>query len=204
MSFPYNFTIPPETDLWLKPAPFDAPQNTAGLITHNQPTFYHSIPLAFFVKATVRVSFTPVQLYDQSGLVITFPEDDNKWIKAGIEYVDGEPKRSSVVTTGGGRAADWSVAPPLAGTTIDADGRVRSTIEFERENATGTSMFIRTGGQLVREVAWMWSDRHEACRNIQVGFYGARPALNDTGDFTVLIEDWSLVTKSPREEPVHC
>ncbi|KAG6851885.1 hypothetical protein C0991_005244, partial [Blastosporella zonata] len=98
-SFPFNFTIAPNTDLWLKPAPFDAPPSSLPLISISQPTFYVPLHLSNFVHAMATVSFKPEILYDQAGLVLLFPRDENKWIKAGLEFVDGEAKRSTVVTT---------------------------------------------------------------------------------------------------------
>lgn len=196
VSFPFPFTIAPDTDLWLKPAPINGPPTSLPLISTSQPTFYAAVPLASFVRASVAVSFLPEILYDQAGLALLFPGDTSKWIKGGLEYVDGEAKRSVVVTTGNGKGADWSVSPPVAGAT-DPSGRVHTVVEFEREEeGTGTSLFIKIGGELVREVTWVFAAPGDPKEELWIGFYGARPAKPDVaGDFTVLVEKWDLVKK---------
>ncbi|KAG5634735.1 hypothetical protein DXG03_005701, partial [Asterophora parasitica] len=132
-SFPFAFTIAPDTDLWLKPAPINGPPTSKPLITINQPTFYTYVPLSKFVRASVTVSFLPEILYDQAGLALLFPRDPSKWIKGGLEWVDNQAKRSVVATTGHSKGADWSVSPPVAGASDAAAGRVRTVVEFERE-----------------------------------------------------------------------
>lgn len=194
-SFPFNFTIPPNTDLWLKPAPIYSPPSTPPLISTSQPTFYSIVNLTSFLSASVHVSFVPTHLYDQAGLVLLYPKDPNKWIKAGLEYVDEQAKRSVVVTTGNGRGADWSVSPPVA-KSKDVDGRVRSVVEFEREEeGKGTSLFIKIGGEVVREVTWVFASPGNGEDLLWVGFYGARPAKAEAGDFDVLVEGWELKVK---------
>ncbi|KAG5650094.1 hypothetical protein H0H81_000790 [Sphagnurus paluster] len=195
-SFPFPFTIAPDTDLWLKPAPINGPPTSLPLISTSQPTFYVAVPLASFVRAAVTVSFLPQVLYDQAGLALLFPRDTSKWVKGGLEYVDGVAQRSVVVTTGGGKGADWSVSPPAPG-TADATGRVRTVVEFEREEeGTGTSLFIKIGGEIVREVTWAFSAPGDAKEELWVGFYGARPAKPEVaGNFAVSVEKWELDVK---------
>ncbi|GLB45714.1 putative protein of unknown function (DUF1349) [Lyophyllum shimeji] len=190
VSFPFAFTIAPNTDLWLKPAPINGPLTSLPLISTSQPTFYTALPLASFVRASVTVSFLPQILYDQAGLVLLFPRDTSKWIKGGLEYVDGQAKRSVVVTTGRGKGADWSVAPPVPG-SMDPAGRVRTVVEFEREeDGTGTSLFVKIGGEVVREVTWVFAAPGDPKEELWIGFYGARPAKPDVaGDFTVSVEN---------------
>ncbi|KAF8055196.1 hypothetical protein FPV67DRAFT_1660267 [Lyophyllum atratum] len=195
-SFPFPFTISPNTDLWLKPAPINGPPTSLPLISTSQPTFYTALPLTSFVRASVTLSFLPEILYDQAGLALLFPRDSSKWIKGGLEYVDGAAKRSVVVTTGHGKGADWSVSPPVAGAT-DPTGRVHTVVEFEREEeGTGTSLLIKIGGELVREVTWVFAASSDPKEELWIGFYGARPAKPDVaGDFTVSVEKWDLVVK---------
>lgn len=158
--------------------------------------FYTAVPLASFVRASVLVSFLPGILYDQAGLALLFPRDTSKWIKGGLEYVDGETKRGVVVTTGHGKGADWSISPPVAGAT-DPTGRVHTVVEFEREEeGTGTSLFIKIGGEVVREVTWVFTAPSDPKEELWIGFYGARPAKPDVaGEFTILVEKWNLVVK---------
>jgi regulation of enolase protein 1 (concanavalin A-like superfamily) len=56
--------------------------------------------------ATVRFSGAYEALYDQAGLMVRL--DERNWIKAGVEYTDGRPYLSVVVTRG---FSDWSVTP---------------------------------------------------------------------------------------------
>ncbi|KAG6819403.1 hypothetical protein H0H93_012133 [Arthromyces matolae] len=192
-SFPFLLSIEPDTDLWLKPVPLGAPPGAHPHIANNQPTFYAPVSLGSFIRASVTISFVPEVLYDQAGLVLLFPSDSSKWIKGGLEYVDGQAKRSVVVTTGQGRSADWSVSPPVSGAVVE-DGRVRTVVEFEREEAgTGVSLLVRIGGEVVREITWVFSSSANPQEDMMVGFYGARPAKKDAaGTFEVRIENWSI------------
>ena len=60
-------------------------------------------------EATLTVSFTlaPRAQFDQAGIMIVV--DENTWVKAGIEYTDGAPRLSCVVTNDG--FSDWSTQP---------------------------------------------------------------------------------------------
>jgi regulation of enolase protein 1 (concanavalin A-like superfamily) len=64
------------------------------------------------IELTFRGGFT--QQYDQAGLMLYAAPDT--WIKAGVEFEDGAPLASTVVTFG---RSDWSVAalPPLGPAT---------------------------------------------------------------------------------------
>lgn len=103
-----------------------------------------------------------------------------KWVKAGLEYTDGVTKRSVVIAGGGGSGgADWSVAPHDSQVPDgDGDGRVRATVEFEREGAgkeLGGSLLIKVDGEVVRECTWVFTVGE--IERLQVGVYGARPAV---------------------------
>ena len=49
-------------------------------------------------EATITTSFTlkPKEQFDQAGIMVVV--DENVWVKAGIEYTDGFPNLSCVVT----------------------------------------------------------------------------------------------------------
>ena len=53
----------------------------------------------------MEVAFTikPTSQFDQAGLIIY--KDSEHWLKTGIEYVDGHPKLSCVITN---KYSDWS------------------------------------------------------------------------------------------------
>lgn len=57
---------------------------------------------------SMETSFTlnPQNQFDQAGLIVFI--DPTHWLKTGIEYVDGRPKMSCVVTNG---QSDWSTQP---------------------------------------------------------------------------------------------
>lgn len=62
----------------------------------------------FTAQVRVRAAFTG--LYDQAGLMVRV--DERHWIKAGVEFSDGQAMLSTVLTSG---MSDWAVtpAPPL-------------------------------------------------------------------------------------------
>lgn len=62
--------------------------------------------------ATVTFSAEYEALYDQAGLVVRL--DERNWLKAGIEYTDGQHHLSAVATRD---SSDWSVLPLAAAPT---------------------------------------------------------------------------------------
>ncbi|KAJ8605381.1 hypothetical protein CTAYLR_002392 [Chrysophaeum taylorii] len=59
-------------------------------------------------EATMEIAFTlgAVSQFDQAGAVVRV--DEETWVKAGLEYVDGQPRLSVVATNG---VSDWSTQP---------------------------------------------------------------------------------------------
>ena len=68
----------------------------------------HALLAPFAAGTAVEVTFTAAlsAQFDQAGLFIRV--DDENWIKAGVEFADGQPQVGAVVTRG---SSDWSVAP---------------------------------------------------------------------------------------------
>lgn len=58
--------------------------------------------------AKIRIQGEFRTLYDQAGLMVRI--DENRWVKTGVEFTDGEPFLSTVITDG---KSDWSVSQPF-------------------------------------------------------------------------------------------
>lgn len=63
-------------------------------------------PQNFTAKIRIQGEFR--SLYDQAGLMVRI--DEERWVKTGVEFTDGEPFLSTVVTDG---KSDWSVSQPF-------------------------------------------------------------------------------------------
>lgn len=68
----------------------------------------HALLTPFAPGTAVEVSFVAdfTGLYDQAGVLVRV--DEETWIKAGVEFSDGEPQLGAVVTHG---TSDWSLSP---------------------------------------------------------------------------------------------
>lgn len=85
-----------KTDFWRK--------THYGFIRDNGHFFYRIVKGDFVLKVKLSGNYT--DLYDQAGIMIR--KDEENWIKAGIEWVDGVQQVSAVVTR---EFSDWSVLP---------------------------------------------------------------------------------------------
>lgn len=79
-----------------------------GFIRDNGHFLGQPVGGAFTVQVRVRAAFT--ELYDQAGLMVRI--DERRWLKAGVEFSDGQAMLSTVLTN---EMSDWAVmpAPPL-------------------------------------------------------------------------------------------
>lgn len=73
----------------------------------------------FTVQLHVDARFT--DLYDQAGLMVRI--DDTRWLKAGVEFSDGQPMLSTVLTNG---LSDWTTMPAPA---LPSGFWLRATVE---------------------------------------------------------------------------
>jgi len=82
-------------------------------------------PVDAVVEATLTTAFTltPRAQFDQAGIMVLV--DEETWVKAGIEFTDGAPRLSCVVTNGG--YSDWSTQrwPDWDATSQSTSIRVR-------------------------------------------------------------------------------
>ncbi|EFR00122.1 hypothetical protein MGYG_03128 [Nannizzia gypsea CBS 118893] len=189
-----SFTVraPPSTDIWAKPP---------STYRFSAPILYKTMPLASFQRARVRVSAKWTTLYDQGGLILALnrpsehghdhdPDKDRKWIKAGIEFVEGVPRCSTVARD---RWADWSLSPLPAGQGGSGEGAdegdaVGVTIEMEKR-ARDKTLWVYAVGQdgsrmPMREVTWLFEDEEQL--ECWVGVYVCRPSSESgLGDLSV-------------------
>eukprot|EP00945_MAST-04E_sp_MAST-4E-sp1_P008813 g8813.t1 len=90
-----------KTDLWRKT------YYTPLLVMDNAPALVAKIDPNIALTAQVEVTMRNVgNNFDQAGIYIRF--DALNWIKTGIEFVEGEPRLSCVVTR---KTSDWSTQP---------------------------------------------------------------------------------------------
>lgn len=85
-----------KTDFWRK--------THYGFIRDNGNFYYQQVSGNFTVEVLVRGQYQT--LYDQAGLMIR--QNEQTWLKCGIEFVDGMQYASAVVTRD---YSDWSVVP---------------------------------------------------------------------------------------------
>ncbi len=95
-----NVTTGERTDFWR--------ETHYGFVRDNGHFFYTETEGDFSAGVTFDAQFE--HLYDQAGLMLRL--DERHWVKAGIEYSDGEKLLSTVVTR---ERSDWSV------TSLNAD-----------------------------------------------------------------------------------
>ena len=77
------------------------------LIKHDAQTLLATVPGSVEATLTTAFTLTPVAQFDQAGIMVVVDDGlDTTWVKAGIEYTDGVPRLSCVVTNDG--YSDWS------------------------------------------------------------------------------------------------
>jgi regulation of enolase protein 1 (concanavalin A-like superfamily) len=173
VSKPFDLRCPDNTDLWRIP-----PSTDRG----NTPHIYRKIAASKFKSAKVTVSGPWTKLYDQGGLcmIINIPgAEQNKWVKTGIEMLNGKPRVSVVGTD---TWSDWSLHPVVA-----AD-KVSATIEMVVQDDHLWVYLLGDDGERhpMREITW-WNalPKDAECK---IGVSAARPA-SDGGELVVHYEN---------------
>lgn len=162
----FSITAEPKTDFWRK--------THYGFIRDNGHFAYVRHKGDF--SAEVNVSGDYRDQYDQAGLMLR--HDDKRWLKCGIELVDGIHYASAVITDD---YSDWSVAP-LAGAPQSV------TVRLSREDQTVMIHFSIDGGpeRLIR-VARLPMDEE-----VQIGMMCASP---EGSGVTAVFRDFQVVPK---------
>jgi regulation of enolase protein 1 (concanavalin A-like superfamily) len=111
----------PDTDFW---------QVTSYGFVHDNG---HALLAPFDGDGAIEVTFEAAYTdqFDQAGVMLH--ASSTRWLKAGIEFTDGRPYASVVVTDG---LSDWSVVP------LDVSAAGRVTIRLSR---TGEAITVRVG-----------------------------------------------------------
>lgn len=142
-----TMTSDPKTDFWRI--------THDGGLRDNGHLYYESVSGDFEVSLLVEGEFR--DLYDQVGLMLRI--DERTWLKCGIEFFEGRPHRSVVVTR---EFSDWSIAP------YDAS---RLWIRAKRSGATAEISFSDDGRDFAVFRQAYLSDR----TSIDVGLMAASP-----------------------------
>ncbi len=108
---------------WLnEPKSFDAADTSLTMTTDEKTDFWREtyygfkrdsghflgFPTADGFTAKIRIQGEFRTLYDQAGLMVRI--DEERWVKTGVEFTDGELFLSTVITDG---KSDWSVSQPF-------------------------------------------------------------------------------------------
>ncbi|MCX4470262.1 DUF1349 domain-containing protein [Micromonospora sp. NBC_01655] len=75
-----------------------------GFVHDDGPALLAPLPAGTAVEVAFRLDFAGQ--FDQAGVLVRV--DERNWVKAGVEFSDGQPQVGAVVTR---EVSDWSVAP---------------------------------------------------------------------------------------------
>ncbi|KAI9883203.1 MAG: hypothetical protein M1823_005029 [Watsoniomyces obsoletus] len=179
----FQITTSSSTDIWRTPPSRD---------DFSAPVLQRSLPVNEFrsVRVTVQKSEW-IQLYDQGGLVITFPQKDGvkpKWVKGGVELMDGKPRVAVVATD------RWSDC------ALQVHSSESVTIEFQREIKEGKVgaklwVWVVDGEKrsLIREITWVFEEGETSDGTMTVGAYAARPH-SGSGELVVHLSGFEVKT----------
>lgn len=179
---PFTIEARAKTDIWRPSAEDDV---------FNAPYIYKSVQVSSFKQIRVTVSGDWKTQFDQGGLFLSFPFHDGpiRWIKAGIEYFEGQPVLGVVGTD---RFSDWSLCPM-------GKGERKATFELRKEGSTlWVYVVVNESRQPLREIKWAFIDSESQSNqqvDMHVGVYAAKPTAdkgNAEAPIEVLFEDLLL------------
>lgn len=175
---------PPDTDIW---------RPSADKNNFTAPYLYTQVKTSDFQSVSVTVQADWKTLFDQGGIVITFPSEDSplKWIKAGVEYTDGAPYLGVVATES---LSDWSLSP-LSGSSDSKS----ATFEIVRDG-TDAWVYVLEGSSRrpLRQVTWAFNGNFP--EYMHVGVYAAKPTRetepgHEFDTLAVTLKSFCLTTK---------
>ncbi|KAL6880807.1 hypothetical protein J3F83DRAFT_719891 [Trichoderma novae-zelandiae] len=191
MASSFTFSAPANTDVWKKPPSHDV--FTAPYKSLSKNAF------SKFLSASLTFTATYTHQFDQAGivLILTHPSSSSspatpsntttttttrKWIKAGVELFNGQPRLSTVCCD---NWADWSVANASSARDVQA-GATAVTVLVERLDAhDGSCLWVyRVDGEErvpMREICWPYGENGGQDWELEVGALVARPS-KDAGD----------------------
>lgn len=158
-SAPFTLDCHPGTDLWDKPP---------SVHSANAPCLVFPATKGSFISAKVTASARWTRQYDQGGLVMIIQDGsgDPKWVKTGIEFLNGKPLVGTVATY---KWSDWSLTPVISSDS----GSVTIEIESNEDGSLWVYLFDDSGNKSpIREVTW-WGGIDEQAK-VSVGVYLAR------------------------------
>ncbi|KAJ5762068.1 uncharacterized protein N7511_005450 [Penicillium nucicola] len=163
----FSIDAPPSSDLW------SFPDSTAK---NNIPMVYKQIPLGKFKRMRVTLSTKTMAQYTQGGLVMMMGEaaGNEKWIKTGIEVMNGE---QMVCVVGKDQGPDMSLGRRLSAGewfTIEMARKdhdlVISDVSMESGSETGHV-------SILREIGWVFAG--DLAVECLFGVYAAKPGTTD-------------------------
>jgi uncharacterized protein len=142
-----------------------------NFIADNAPFYYQTVEGDF--TASVKVTGSYADLYDQAGLMVR--ENEQVWIKCGIEFLNGVQQASAVITR---EFSDWSIVPL-------PDNPTSVWFRIQRTGAAVEVYYSRDGESyhLIRQ------GYLSAASSLQVGLMSAAPKGSG---FEVIFEDYSV------------
>ncbi|KAL7929652.1 hypothetical protein V8C35DRAFT_314891 [Trichoderma chlorosporum] len=181
----FTVSAPADTDVWKKPPSHDV--FTAPYKSLSKDSFPK------FRSASLTFTSTYIHQFDQAGIVLVFtkPSAPRKWIKAGVELFNGQPRLSTVCCD---NWADWSVANANSADEIQA-GRKTVTILVERLDAHDGSclwVYCVDGDEKIpmREINWPYGDKD--AWDLEIGALVARPNKDTTDHLEAKFQNFQV------------